>query len=558
MIKGISAYAKTYKNYICLTIIYIMTNFLLLIVSGRWWDDWTIHFMSFEEMMNTYRQAGSVIGSFLLYPVKGIPFGGYRILVFLWHYLSSLIVFRIITSIDIFREKDALWCTILYITAPINDARITLITYGYTLLLCFFWMGFYLLIVSGKEYGRKGIVIRILADILLVTSYWVESLLVFTGVIWIYLFYDSIQKSKETETIFRKLFICLRKNIDIFVLPFAFFIVKNLFFTPNGRYEGYNAISMESIIDVMKHFIQILEGTLSNLFENYKAIQYGKIFWIVFGLYTGGVLLYSVLEKNKDYNVRNERKNVFLILLGWVCLFAGLFPYIVIRQAPIYFKGVMGRDSLLLGLGIALIGYYNVKLFIKDGIASRICLGIIMISGMLYMNKMYILYQQDWYMQLSLREEISTNQYIKDNDTFLCIFDNWPPSGGTGFYTVNGIGREATGEQTRLFMCGIGQLSLGINYNKWLLHGYNMNDYDQVDTKIDGVIFINNRDISFRETLTLRLVELFDKDGLKKKLNISDITYVPIDIWESDLIYNSYLDGSLDIAMIEEICFTGK
>ncbi len=558
MISEISIFAKKYRNNICLTIIYIMTNFLLLIVSGRWWDDWVVQFMSFEEMMDLYRYNGSIIGSFLLYPVKCIPLEGYRVLVFLWHYLSSLIVFRIMNSIDIFTEKDAFWCTVLYITAPINDARITLITYGYTILLCFFWTSFYLLIISAKVDGKKRIILRILADVLLVTSYWMESLLVFTGIIWLYLFYDSIRKMGKTEPVFRKVFKCFRKNIDIFTLPFVFFIVRKLFFTPYGPYEGYNSVSIESIINVMKHLIQFMEGTLSNLLENYKITEYGRIFWIVFGVFTGGVLLYSILEKDKGRNVNDERKNIFLILLGWICMFAGLFPYIVVRQSAISIKGVQGRDSILLGLGIALIGYYSVKLFIKDGFASRICLGIIMISGMLYMNRMYLLYQKDWYIQLCLKEEISTNQYIKDNDTFLCIFDNWPPSGGTGFYTVNGISREATGEQTRLFMCGIGELPLGIHYNKWLLHGYNMDDYDQTNTKIDGVLFINNKDISFRETLTLRLVELFDKDSLNKKLAMSDITYVPIDIWQSGLIYASYLDGSLNIGKIEEICFAGK
>ncbi len=210
---------------------------------------------------------------------------------------------------------------------------------------------------------------------------------------------------------------------------------------------------------------------------------------------------------------------------------------------------------MLLGTGIALLAYYVVKIFIKKGVTSRICYGLIIASGILHMNKMYLFYQQDWYSQLRFMNEIAESQYIRDHDTFLCIFDRLPATGGTRFYSLNGASREVTGQQTKLFMCGISELTVGVAYNKWLHHGYNMDDYTQADTTIDGVIFIRDKDMGLRETVSMKWDELFNRDRFwDRNLGWKDIVCVPIDKENSEMIYKLYKEGRLGMGDIEEMC----
>ncbi len=313
------AWMKKHTNIIILTMVYIATNWFLLIISGRWWDDWPIHYMDFGEMLEWYRYNGNMIVPFLTYPVKCLPEGGYRIAVFLWYYFGSLLVYKIMVNTKLFSEKTALVCTMIYIAAPINDARITMIVYNYAVTFCMFWMGFYLQIISGGYDGRKERMVRIAADILLFNSYWTESLLVYTGIIWLYLLYDEVRRGGTEKTFIRISISCVWRHLDCFLLPFVFFAFKGAFFTPYGPYEGYNGFSIASVMYVMRNSMSIIRETCLRLMDNYDLTQYGVGF-IVFFVVIAGVCLYSFYEKkNGEDNPDDEgntKKDGAMLLLG--------------------------------------------------------------------------------------------------------------------------------------------------------------------------------------------------------------------------------------------------
>lgn len=239
---------KNHKSkVIALTLIYVISHWLLCVISGQWWDDWGIWLHSLEELKVLFWEMGLPWEAYNLLSVMWIPNWGYRIVVFLLFLITGLLFYGILCKVDFFTEEDAFWIAAIAVTVPVNDARSTLICYGYSLSLVLFMTAFFIVVKLREMSGRRKTMMRILSLLLLLYSYTMESLLVFTGLIWLYLFYTVWRENSE-KRITENIFAFFRSGWDYFIVPFAFFIIKNIFFKPYGRYANYNSVTFRSLV----------------------------------------------------------------------------------------------------------------------------------------------------------------------------------------------------------------------------------------------------------------------------------------------------------------------
>ena len=246
-----------------------------------------------------------------------------------------------------------------------------------------------------------------------------------------------------------------------------------------------------------------------------------------------------------DNAVRSFRMDIFLLILGAFTFYIGLFPYLVNRGYDIPTTMEYGRDSLLLGMGCSILIYYGVQIFLNNWI-REFTLVLVVTLGIIHFNFAFSTWEESWYQQLQVMDEIANNQEILDNNTFIVVYNN---AITTRNYQTNGNSWAVTGDQSRFFLNGVDEIKYLVdreNNSNIENDGYMMNDYDFSDTTIDGVLYVNYTDITATTVLKEKWKELFHPDEFQNWIKEQkNITYYSVSQEESDAIIHAYCDGIL-------------
>lgn len=552
MIKKLNE-GKRIKNYISLTIVYLVSQWFLLVASGRWWDDWVYANKNWDYLFEVFLQSSLPLHAFINAGLWLFPDGFNRILTFFLFYGGSIILYEILGKIECFKGDAKLWITLLYIVIPINDARITWICFGYSLGLFMYWLAFYFAVISREKQGAKGIVYHVLSLIFLLISFDTESIMMLTVLILLYFYYEDLRVDfhwNEVLLNIKKMCRSIIMHIDYLIAPVAWYILDKVLFPGYGIYGGHSYISWDTLPSVILNtpknaaitFNGIISSYLSLIKESWIA-QYSIV--IIVGLY----VLKMIIDYRKGRK-RTEKDNAYvkyiiMIILGAGIFFLGFFPYAVKHNSAIDNIYVRGRDSLLLGIGTAIVMYYVIKLCLKEHIAKIIMISLICL-GIIHFNYIYLDWQECYYQQVQLQHEIKQNEEIRSNDTFLIMYDGDIIC--SNYYQTNGNSWAATGEETRYYMPGTHALSglIEMTDDTWSLNAYGMSDYDYGEKVIDGIIFVDYADIGRKTILKQKLNELFHKADFDDWIDeIKNIKFVKITREESDTILNLYKNKEL-------------
>ena len=138
--------SKLIRNpYFMISVIYLLTHFFLLILSGCWWDDWTFSTHNIGYISEVASQSGRPEWNLLIPFCWSLPNNG-RFLIFILFYLDSIFVYRILSRCGLFDEKESLIITLLFTVIPVNDARLLVSNFSYTVGLFFFYLAFMLFV----------------------------------------------------------------------------------------------------------------------------------------------------------------------------------------------------------------------------------------------------------------------------------------------------------------------------------------------------------------------------------------------------------------------------
>lgn len=537
-------YEAARNKYLLLIAVYFFAHFMLCLISGQWWDDWCYWINGAEHLKIAYLESGIPLQAYNIISVMWLPNWGYRIVVFFLFLAIGLMFYSILRRLDFMTDEDAFWISAISMVVPVNDARTILNCYGYSISLFIFFLAFYALSKLNKLSEKKAICIRIISLISLLYSYTTESLLVFTGLIWLYLFYVNWIESTKTKSI-SKVLGYFRSYWDFLVLPFAYFIIKGIYFKPYGAYTGYNSITIKSFIDNLQISPLAALNTLINLGRLYRE-QIRIYSSAVFAVITIMYMILSIKKNSPKHETIQIKKQLKVFFLGVIVYYTGIFSYIIIRGRELRVSGVESRDSMLAGFGIAIMIVAFARCIpVKKTIQNIIPLFFV-VFGIFTFNNSYLNYQEDWYHQQEFANAISQYNGFDNANTILCNFTNKSPVGGTRFYSLNGMSYEIIGKMDKFYFSNISELSYGLDFNNHLLSGYNADDYDYSDTTIDAILSINNAPISNRKLLKLRFDELFQPIVFEEEIqNLTDIKYIIIDKESSDHIYDLYKNHSL-------------
>lgn len=453
---------------------------------------------------------------------KAMPECGYRIVTFFIYYICVFLVWNILKAWLNLRDSSCRGICALYAVIPANDARIVLSTFPYTIGLFLFMLALVLfLIVLHEENRKKRIFYRILDLLLFFISFILNSNLSFYGIVLLIILLRQ-------KNIFR-----MFKYVDYCILPIAFFVLKTVLFPSYGRYENYNTVSMKNVIYAIKTFFLSDFWVIANLVWNWTyinrfiitGISVLLLVWALVRNWGGFQKLLAKLSRKIDEEKLDqttiEFQELLKILLVGICVLSfGVFSYIVVRGTyRISITGLTGRDAILVGLGSAMIIYAGLKLTMKDNIAKMI-LSVMLICGIVFFNRFYLSYQQDYYRQLGLQCELEKQDELANSNNIEYINDDDGLINIQHFYQLNGNAQIVYGNQKRLIAPNLSQ-----NLETWNdlnsvceKEGCHMLDYDLSNKKIDAIIDYSF-DANIQDTAKLKFYEIFSRELFEEKID---------------------------------------
>ena len=547
MIKSFMNRYKTselFRHIFWITIVYVLAQGLLLIVSGLWWDDWVVESMDWGDRIAHAIRQGVPLRAYINASLRFLPDDTGKILVFIYFYIGSLLAYTIMKKIDAFSSEAAFWITLLYITIPINDARILWCCYDYAVALFLFWISFWLVTLwqGGGKTGKKSVALRVLSLVILVFSYYTDSIMFMTLVILLYLYYEKLRKEWKWGETRANIMVCFKTVLhymDFLLVPVVYYFVKNIFFPSDGisRYLDWQAVpglipftpiyAWETMIDLLLNYIFALLNHTVLIMLAVTVICYLLVSYMCWHKKT--------IKIETDVLLRDA---VIMFLVGIFCFFVGFFPYAIFYKGAFETTGTTGRLSLLLGIGVAMIFYYLADIVFRREI-RKMMLVLCIVLGVCHFNLMYLDWQASYYQELRFQAEIAENQNILNNDTFLYL-DYYQV-----FYVLNAISYVTTGDESRLYL-SIDSLSTLADMYPVALFRMREWDYSPENRHLDGILLFNDAPISNSELIKLKFEELFDKDAFNRYISeTKDITFIPVTEEESDVIIKAAQEGTL-------------
>lgn len=550
-----------FRHIFWLTLIYMLAHWFILVSTGRWWDDWVYADHDVEYMMDVFMQSSLPLAGVVNIIIWYVP---YKLFVFLMFYADGVFLYKILKCIDLFSEEAAFWISALFLIIPVNDARITYMCFNYSLGLFCYLLSFYLITRWIRQEGKKKIITRIISLLLLIPAFNAESIMLLVVLMLLYLYYEELKTVWEWNDIklnIKKILLAVIHYIDYLIIPIANYCVPKILFPGYGFYGGHSYISWDTLPHIIINSPKYTWLTFKNIFSNWGMVitenpEKVALYTVVYAVVIGAVVLPFIRGRKPDqYEKISIEKTVRLLCLGILAFYLGAFPYVLKRENIINVMYADGRDSLLLGIGTAIIIYYFLYFSVREGLIRTILVFLI-VSGIIYFNNIYLEWEKNYYQQLQVRDEIASDQQILDNDNFIVIY-----TGSTffnNFYQTNGNSWVVTGEETRFFMTGVNDLARLLELgDSWYIN-FMMKDFDYTDKTIDGVIYVNyNTNYVGRATvLKQKWNEFFNKDAFDQWIReVKDIKYYPITPEQSDAIIEAYQSGDLtDENLINYVC----
>ncbi len=399
---------------------------ILLIPNAVYWDDWVLYQVDPEVILDTFRQLGSMFNLYgymhNLFLYVGPWF--YKILTFFLMFGAGVALENVLKKHESISIDARFLIVLLFLVLPFYWARVALIDIPYTLSYFLFYFAW---AIIDKH--------RVIALLLFFLSFNTNSLLVFYALPFLDFYYRSVDGHVTIKSFIS---FCVHK-LDFFFIPFFYFVIKIVFYSPSGLYEGYN--EQYSLTNLTK--IPFL-----------MALEWFALKISLFPFLLAVTLFYALVRVLTDLSHARLKGNYILwIVLGVVVLAIGGAPYWILGHLP-SFVGWTSRHQLLLPLGAALAISALVITLKRD---SKVLLVSIFLAISVNLNiNTYMDLYFDWQKQRALIVLFAEEELIRNAD--LVVFDDRALS-------LNAIGRiYASYEWNGLLATAFGnELRFGIN-----------------------------------------------------------------------------------------------
>ncbi len=363
---------------------------LLLIPNAIYWDDWVLYRAKPGVIVERFtEQAGTLFyleGYIHLILLKAGPWI-YKVLTFFSFLFAAFglnLVLKRISEVD---RDSRFVIVLLFLVLPFNTARVALVDLRYTICYAMFFLAWSLMF----RYPR-------LALLLFFSSFNTNSLLVFYALPMVDLFRQS-----GALSCWRSFSRGLLRYYGFILLPFLYFGLKLVYFSPTGAYAGYNeGFGFRSLLYLP--FFQIYDLISANVSLG-LALFFSMVSFLLLRYRASETLSESVVAPPGP-----------LLVAGSLVLLAGAIPYWIVGLLPTFLEW-SSRHQLLLPLGGSLLIAGCLRFSGKS--AEKLSLSIILGLSLASTVVNYLDYFRDWQKQRQIVAFFAGNEKLAGSGLIL-------------------------------------------------------------------------------------------------------------------------------------------
>lgn len=382
---------KRSPNVVALAVVSFVTvlaHFILLIADGIYWDDWIYVKAMGDRRMDIVdvKFAESAVFNApyfyrFLQKMPGPVFGS-KLIALAFLLLIALCTYYVARSSKKLTYVESALLAIVGVTFPAYQTTPLLVTLIYLLGLAGWYLGFALLRAS-QLHAPLRIPLRLVALLLFFfISFPTNSFLVWNYVGMLTLLAFELDGRRPRFSDLRGFLV---RNLDLALLPVAFWVYKERFYPRFGDYEDYNRIH-PSPVTLVRHGIEFLSVSV---FENLDLAlaQVGQRPALVLGITALVVYLWFRKEREPALSPEGSWKSAHIAIFGLLLLGLAIFPYAVVDKGP-HLHGKASRHALLIGVPMGILAVAALRRFGRAaGDALRpigLCFASILVLGFVF------------------------------------------------------------------------------------------------------------------------------------------------------------------------------
>ena len=368
------------KNIYILFVVYLIANITYLLnFDGVYWDDWVTYNQDLSTLTRFFGEIQSSINGYFFIVISSIGNGiyGFRLALFLMYFVSGLMLVYIFKTTKIFNNQSAYLIGLFFLISPVFHTKVALSIIPFYFSVFLFFLAWYLLARNIKQFYwfQKLIVLA-----LFFMSFTTASLLVFYGLVLLYILYKQYYEADEKNSFLYKIESFVRGYIEFILLPIVYFIYKHLFLQPSGLYANYNKINIDNW-----RLYERVEIAL------YQFIEFSvPLFWVV-GLISVvivcGVLLLPKYRGFCQINLPSYRVAVIILAIGMLGMLLAVFPYIMVGKLAgfldwsnrFHLLTLIPSSMVLYGILMLVLrgGSYLLSFFVGETVRNLISVGVV-------------------------------------------------------------------------------------------------------------------------------------------------------------------------------------
>ena len=395
---------------------YILSFGLMFLIPARFWDD--LQIFNNPDIVGMSRRSGILPGGIFLHGMMSLPHPDLMMRLFAFSVFPLIIVLvrDFLRRLQLVGQHDGNAIALLSAVLPLFLSRFQLITCYYCLALFLFCAGASLL---SHAMASSRPLIRAFAYLLLILSFYIESLLV---LYWFVLLLLAIRMPAPPERWHRQLtakgLALLHRMPEAFALPFAFFLLKSWLTPATSDFIGYNAVTLAGLWN----------ATLYAPFKTVEALLAipGDAPIPLLALAPLLLLLFLVFpNKGEAVPTHSDARTAAVpLLIGLIGAAMAVFPYIVVSRSvgPYDFDD---RNQLTLMLVAGGVIVFFVRTFFRPRLQWGM-LTLLFSWCILYDAFTYFTIIRDGHDQNAVVRAIAQNSSVRRKTSLLVDTRDWP------------------------------------------------------------------------------------------------------------------------------------
>ena len=434
------------RNLLLISLIYLLSNFLIFFVYSIFWDDWYV-IGNPEGWAQQCIGTGDVLqGEFITFLEKltDKPILFFRTCIFFVGYINVLIFFQILNKLK-FDEVSILIISSLFAAFPLGYGHMTIICFPYQIGLLFQLMSIltYLIYLNKRIFlfGIINCVFQFLA------VFFLHSTIVFWfGILLVFALIKGFPDGKFNKISFRLFLKEMTCSLMFFLPCVVFWVIRSIYWMPTGVFaeSSYQSFTLQNLLLAPMVLLQSIFVTQEFIFSQPYYLSFSRMLIMLWLL--GALILYRLMFSSIIKNDSKGNANFFNFLICIILFVSGIMAYILIGYVQNY-NTCNDRHGILLPVSICPLIFY-ISLYLAKRIKTVILVNSIIIS----MFVTFSIYEYSTAIERSFKDDaiirFFQNTDLKEGNIQIVDSDN---NGMSRFWTWSGVYRKATGRQDRCF-----------------------------------------------------------------------------------------------------------